>query len=430
MLLIIVDDLRNELGCYGHPTVLSPNIDRLANQGMRFDRAYVQMTFCNPSRSSFLSGLRPARTGVFDNRTFFRTKMPKVVTLPETFRRAGYRTGGFGKIFHGHNPSDDAVMWDTAGYGQMTPAGRQGEGRNLTGGVVRWCSWRAAEGGDAAQPDGQIARMAIDFLDKRTDKPFFLAVGFHKPHDPFVAPKEYFEPYPLEKTRLPREPDDRSPLNPLAIASPWKASFDRFTDRERAEFLRAYHACITFADAQIGKVLDALRRRQLEENTVVVLIGDHGYHLGEHEWWNKSTLYELSTRAPLMVYAPGMKAPGKDCSRLVEFVDLYPTLADLCGIDPPKGLQGRSFAPLLNDPALPWKQAAYSQLRRGDVPGHTVRTDRWRYVRWDFGRRGAELYDHQSDPGKYRNLVEDERYAEVRARLEGLLERQFGKPRP
>jgi uncharacterized sulfatase len=421
VLFVSIDDLRNETGCYGKPQVKTPNIDRLARAGMRFDRAYVQATFCNPSRTSLLTGLRPDRTGVADNRTWFRKKLPDAVTLPQLFRENGYHTMRLGKIYHAGESMEDPRAWDVAKYPRPTPLGHKGERRNLTGGKIRWCWWMAAAGGDEDQPDGQIAREAVRFLGQEHEQPFFLAVGFHKPHDPFVAPKKYFDLYPPEKIELYRDPPGRAPDPRWSIPTGWKREFDKFTDRERREFLRAYYACTSFMDAQLGKVLDALEKRGLAERTIICLWSDHGYHLGERGWWNKSTLYELTARSPLIVYAPEMKARGKSCSRLVEFVDIYPTLAGMCGLKAPPGLEGRSFAPLLDDPGQPWKEAAYTQLRRGRVEGRAVRTERWRYIEWDGGREGAELYDHDADPGEYRNLAGDPQRAGVVKRLKTLL---------
>jgi iduronate 2-sulfatase len=425
VLFIAADDLRNDLGCYGHPLVRSPNIDRLARSGTRFDRAYCQYPICNPSRVSLLTGLRPDTTRVLNNTTFFRRQLPDVVTLPQLFRKHGYFTTRLGKIYHGARDMEDPQSWDVALYPEGTARGKEGEGRNLTEGRVPWCRWLAAEGGDEDQPDGQIAREAVRLLEEQAKapgkQPFFLAVGFHKPHDPFVAPRRYFDLYPLERLNPPRDPADRSPELPLAIAGRWKTEFDRFTDRERREFMRAYYAGTSFMDAQVGKVLDGLDRLKLAENTAVVFFGDHGYHLGERGWWNKNTLFELSARAPLIVRLPGMKAPGKSCARLVEFVDIYPTLADLCSLPAPSNLEGRSFRPLLNDPGRPWKEAAFTQVQRGMTAGRSVRTERWRYTEWGGGAQGAELYDHESDPGEYRNLAADPKHAPWVEKMKRLL---------
>ncbi|MBL8186861.1 MAG: sulfatase [Acidobacteria bacterium] len=434
VLLIVADDLRNELGCYGSSVAKTPNLDRLAKRGMRFDAAYCQYPVCNPSRTSLLTGLRPDTTRITDNNTNFRTTMPDVVTLPQVFRQNGYHTTSFGKIFHRgltmedlRTDMDDKASWDEVRYFQTTPLGFKGEGRNLTDGKLAWCNWRAAEGADEDQPDGQIAREAINVLEQRAkDKqPFFLAVGLHKPHDPFIAPKKYFDLYPLESLKLWQAP--KEPLADPAAALPggaFREAFGKFTDRERLEFMRAYLAGVSFTDAQAGKIIDALDRLKLTENTIIVFLGDHGYHLGERGWWNKSTLFELSARAPLLVYAPKMKAKGKATARLTEFIDLYPTLVELTGLKAPHKLEGRSFAPLLDNPRLKWKEAAYTQVTRGRFAGYSVRTERWRYTEWDEGRQGAELYDHQTDPHEYRNLINEPKHKATVEQLKALLKKK------
>ncbi|MEA3227142.1 MAG: sulfatase-like hydrolase/transferase, partial [Planctomycetota bacterium] len=235
ILFIAVDDLNHSLGCYGHSVVKSPNIDRLAARGIRFDRAYCQFPVCNPSRTSFLTGLRPDTTGVVNNTTPFRSTLPNVITLPQLFRENGYFTARVGKIFHARTETDDPKAWDSKSDPKGTALGKKGRGRNLTGGSVKWCRWLAAEGDDEDQPDGRIAAEAVRLLEQHRDGPFFLAVGFHKPHDPFVAPKRYFDFYRLEQMELVRDPADRSSEHPQSIGSGWKKDFDRFTDRERRE---------------------------------------------------------------------------------------------------------------------------------------------------------------------------------------------------
>ena len=427
VLFITIDDLNHSIGCYGDEVVHTPSIDRLAAMGMRFDRAYCQFPVCNPSRTSFLTGLRPDTTGVVDNRVAFRSRLPDVVTMPQLFRRAGYFTARLGKIFHGSGEKGDPTAWDSGFDARPTEIGRRGEGRNLTDGRVKWCRWMAAEGGDEDQPDGQFATEAIRLLQQRRDEPFFIGLGFHKPHDPFVAPKKYFDLYPLEELEPPKEPADASPLNRYTIGSGWKESFDKFTIREQRQFRRAYYAGASFVDAQIGRVLDAMQRLDLMDNTIIVFLADHGYQLGDHGWWNKNTLYEQSTRAPLIVAVPGATEPGTSCKRFVEFVDIYPTLAQLCGLKIPHAVEGRSFVPLLRDPHLQWKQAAYTQVQRGQIAGRAVRTARWRYIEWDEGRQGVELYDHQNDPGEFYNLGSDPAHADVRKRLRRLLREPAGK---
>jgi uncharacterized sulfatase len=421
VLFIIVDDLNHALGCYGHSIAKSPNIDRLAARGIRFDRAYCQFPICNPSRTSLLTGLRPDSTGVLDNTTGMRSKLPYAITLPQLFRQHGYFTARVGKVFHSRANTGDPQSWDVRSDPKGTQLGKEGQGRNLTGGRIRWCRWLAAEGDDEDQPDGQIAAETVRLLEQQRHGPFFLAVGFHKPHDPFIAPRRYFDLYPPEGLKPPKDPPDRSTELPQAIASGWKAEFDRFTDLERREFMRAYYAGISFMDAQVGKIIAALDRLGLWQNTTVVFLSDHGYHLGERGWWNKNTLFELSARAPLIVVTPETKKKDVSCAQIVEFVDVYPTLVDLHGLPAPGSLEGASFRPLLNEPSLSWKKTAFTQVQRGRIAGRSVRTERWRYTEWDQGKEGSELYDHDSDPGEYYNLAHDSRHARTIAELRKVL---------
>ncbi len=423
VLFIVVDDLCCSLGCYGKAEVKSPNIDRLAAKGMRFDRAYCQWPICNPSRTSFLTSRRPDTTQVFDNVTSFRRTMPSVVTLPQHFRSNGYHCVSLGKIIHqGLDPAgklvpyQDAKSWDDCRSFEWTAAGKRGEGRNVTGGAIKQLHWTSAEGTDLDQPDAQIAAAAVKVIEERRDKPFFLAVGFHRPHDPFIAPKKYFDMYPLEKIKLHQPPADRS--NDLVNAISRKSPIYNLAERDAKELQRSYYACITFMDAQLGKVLETLDRLNLWEDTIVVLIGDHGYHMGEHNWWNKGTLFEMCVKPPLLVWAPGTKGPGRPTAGIVEFIDLYPTLTDLCGLKTPAGLEGTSFRPLLDDPTLPGKKAAFTQKGKG----RTVRTDRWRYTEWDGGKGGVELYDQSKDPLDYYNLADRPELAPVRRELSKLLQ--------
>ncbi len=433
VVFIVIDDLRRDLGTYGSPVVKSPNIDKLASEGVRFDNAYCQYPVCNPSRTSFLTGLRPDSTRILDNSTKFRTTIPDVVTLPQLFREQGYFTASLGKIFHRgltmedlRPEMDDQKSWDVSRYFQATEAGLRGEGRNMTGGKLAWCHWLAAEGEDEDQPDGMIARDAIRILEEQSNKnqPFFLALGFHKPHDPFIAPKKYFGLYPLEKLTLTRvaSPFQSDPA-PALPGGAFRESFEKFTDRERREFMRSYYAGTSFTDAQIGKVITALERLKLREKTIIIVLGDHGYHLGERGWWNKNTLFELSARAPVIVSTPQGRARGRSSSRLIEFIDFYPTLVELCSLPAPAHLQGRSIVPLLDDPKLAWKEAAYTQVRRGRIDGYSVRTERWRYTEWDSGRAGAELYDHRNDPQELHNLAGDPKMAGTVAEMKRLLGR-------
>ena len=418
ILVIAVDDLNTDLGCYGHPTVQTPNTDRLARRGVRFDRAYCQYPVCNPSRTSLLSGLYPEATHVLDNRTPPRSHLKDVVFLPEFFRRNGYFTARIGKVFH--DGMDGPEDWDL----RLDPRpssgiGSTGEGRNLTGGKFAFFRWMAAEGGDEDQPDGLIAREAVRLILQKHDKPFFIAVGFRKPHDPYVAPKKYFEPYPLEKIPAPEGPaDDESDIPRLALPT----VRHNLGVQEGREFRRAYYACISFMDAQLGKVLEALENSAARHNTLIVFFGDNGLHLGEHGWWNKVTLFERSARVPLIIALPESRPPGAVCHQPVELVSLYATLAELAGLAAPAHLQGPSLVPLLRNPARPWALPAYTVVTRGNAMGRSIRTARYRYTEWDGGRQGVELYDHDMDPHEYRNLAADPAYAGVIRELKRLLE--------
>ncbi len=434
VLFVVADDLRATGGLYGDAAVQTPNLDRLAAGGVRFDRAYCQFPLCNPSRASFLTGLRPDNTGATDNAVHFRKKVPDAVTLPQTFRRAGYAVVRVGKLYHygvpnqiGTDGMDDPPSWDRV----VNPKGRdvadQGKIFSLKpgqfGGTL---SWLAADGADGEQTDAIGAAEAVKLLEASAGKPFFLAVGFYRPHTPYVAPKAYFDRYPPDGITPAVVPaDDRTGKPAAAFLSAHKEQ-DAMTDRQRREALQAYRAGTTFMDAQLGKLLDALDRLKLADNTVVVFLGDHGYHLGEHGLWQKQSLFENVARVPLVVRGPGVAA-GKGCGRTVELVDLHPTLADLCGLPTPPNLDGKSLKPLLTDPAAAWTKPALTQVRRGGGKnaaayfGRSVRTERHRYTEWDGGTRGVELYDYSIDPGETKNRAADPAHAADAARLRLLL---------
>ena len=417
VLLIMADDLSDDVGSFGNPQVRTPNLDRLASRGVRFTRAYAQFPLCSPSRVSMLSGLRPDSTGVHDLQTDFRTGHPDFVTLPQMFRRAGYVSARVGKIYHYGNPGqigtpglDDPASWDHT----VNPRGiDKDEEPMLTNftpqrpGFGSALAYYASPAPDEAHTDGKVASETIALLEQHRDRPFFLAAGFYRPHCPFIAPAQYFSLYPLEDVRL-------APANARAADVPGPAWFTNpphwgLDEQQQRLTLRAYYASISFLDANVGRVLDALERLGLADNTIVVFVSDHGYHLGDRGQWMKQTLFERSTRAPLLIAGPGVAARGAASSRVVEFLDIYPTLAALAGLAPPAGLHGRSLVPLLTDASAPWDHPALSQVRRGAVPetfmGYTIRTDRWRYTEWDGGTRGTELYDVEADPDELRNVA-------------------------
>lgn len=437
VLFIVIDDLRPEIGCYGNESMSTPNIDRLAAKGVKFNQAYCQYPVCNPSRSSFLTGKRPDELGIVSNLVSLRKKWPNLVTLPQLFRKYGYYTAGLGKLFHvGLDDNGEQTLFrDTASFeysykalGNSPAIGDKGEGRVAGDGSIPWCQWRATEGGDEAQPDGMLAAEAVRVLEKNHDCPFFIGVGFHKPHDPFFAPKEYFDLYPLDQVKLPAAPEDRSQL--LRYALPTRSyDFSKLTEQDCREIKRAYRACTSFVDAQVGKLLDTMDRLNLWENTIVVLIGDHGYHLGEHGWWNKVTVFELGARSPMIMWLPGAKGMGHETDSAVEFLDLYPTFVDYCGFEATHMLSGKSLRPVLEEPAETWNKPAYTQVVRAEVGmGYSVCQGSYRYTQWGRTSEGGdELYNHVEDPVGYYNLAEQPEHAQLHDHMAKLLKQGFPK---
>ncbi|HSZ54913.1 MAG TPA: sulfatase [Tepidisphaeraceae bacterium] len=448
VLFIAVDDMNTDVGCYGSPLVKSPNIDRLAARGVRFDRAYCQYALCSPSRSSLMTGLRPDTTRVFDLQYHFRQGLPHVVTLSQMFMNNGYFAARIGKIYHYGNPGDigtnsldDRASW----MERVNPAGRDHTTLELD--VMNYTPDRGLgaamafladkTGTDQQHTDGKVADETIKMLERHKDKPFFIAAGFYKPHCPWITPAKYFDLYSMDQIQLPKiTPDTPKDYPPLALTStqPWPY-FNVTLDQAR-ECKRAYYAAISFVDAQIGRLLDAVDRLGLADNTIIVFWSDHGFHLGEHGLWFKQSCFEEAARVPLIFCVPGNKNAGKTSRRLVELVDLYPTLADLTGLTRPKNLEGFSLRPLLDDPSASWEHAAFTQVERGPGPGHSVRTERYRYTQWLGGRRGMELYDHEADPEELHNLAKTPQYADLVAQLKSLLAKahpahvQGGKAEP
>jgi len=433
----MADDLNDHLGTYGHPLVKSPNLDRLAARGVRFDRAYTQFPLCSPSRVSLLTGLRPDTTRVHELQTDFRTVLPEVVTLPQMFRRQGYFAARVGKIYHYGNPGqigtsglDDPASWEAV----VNPRGiDKDEEKQLTNftptrGLGSALAYYASPAADEEHTDGKVATETIALLEKHKDRPFFIGAGFYRPHCPFIAPRKYFEMYPLDRIVAPAaSPESRAPPAAWFTTPPhWGVS-----EQGQRESIRAYYASISFLDANIGRVLDALDRLGLTSNTIVVFVSDHGYHLGEQGQWMKQTLFERSARAPLIVAGPGVSPTGRSTSRVVEFLDVYPTLADLAGVRPPQGLHGRSLMPLLKNPETKWEHAALTQVRRGPAAssymGYSVRNEKWRYTEWDKGKHGAELYNEADDPHELNNLAADLKHQNVVVEMQRLLRRMSGQ---
>ena len=449
VLFIAVDDLRPELGCYGAAHIKSPNVDRLAARGLLFDRAYCQQAVCNPSRASVLSGCRPDTTRVMANNTFLRPMMPDVVTLPQHFKNNGWHAVSVGKIFHHseREPGDDPQSWSEPSWYHGKPLRhwftKESEEfikrlkklpEKKRPKLIRGPPFEAANEPDDVYSDGQTAAKAIEALRRLKDRPFFLAVGFVKPHLPFTCPQKYWDLYPADTVKLPANyhPPKNAPEPALHNWYELRTyggipKEGGISDATALNLIRGYRACVSFMDAQVGGVLDELDRLGLRERTLVVLWGDHGYHLGENGIFTKMTNFELGTRAPLIVSVPGQKTAGQRTRALVEFVDIYPTLAELCGLALPKHLEGVSLKPLLDDPRRAWKKAAFSQyLRPGKdkIMGRSVRTDRWRYTEWINGKNenvGVELYDHQSDPGENVNIAADPKHTDTVAQMKRLL---------
>ncbi len=422
ILFIAVDDLRPQLGCYGNETVQSPHIDKLAKSGVLFKRAYCQQAVCSPSRTSLMTGRRPNTTKVWDLKTHFRTTIPDVVTLPQYFKNNGYHTQSIGKIYHDPASAQDAISWSVPEILAVTK--REGKyvlPSNLQHKSAKAASSERADVPDNAYVDGQVADSALEVLRKIKDKPFFLAVGFRRPHLPFSAPKKYWDIYDHKNIVLPVHRSLPPDIPPYAahkneeLRGYSDIGPNVITDDKTRELLRGYYAAISYTDAQVGKVLDELDRLNLTKNTIIVLWSDHGFHLGEKGLWAKATNYELDTRVPLIIAAPGKKSDVIS-NGLVELVDLYPTLADLAGLRIPDGLEGTSLAPLLTRPGQPWKNAVFSQFPRPwiykgtpDLMGYAMRTDRYRYVEWRNFKtaevKAVELYDDQVDPAEVNNIA-------------------------
>jgi iduronate 2-sulfatase len=456
VLFIPVDDLRPHFAPYSTAAV-APHLEKLGGEGAVFLRAYCQQAVCAPSRASLLTGLRPDTTKIYDLENPVRKVLPDVVTLPQHFKANGYQTFKVGKVYH--HPDDDKANWtemlktqDGAGYknpetnNDIAARRAKAVADGLTGAKLR----NAARGPavecmdvpDNAYLDGAIADTAIEKLKelKNSKQPFFLAMGFLKPHLPFCAPKKYWDLYDRSKVELaawrtkPRAaPDfavhDSGELRTYADIP----KTGPINDEQSRELIHGYCAALSYMDAQLGRVLAALDELGLRDNTVVILWGDHGWHLGDHGIWNKHTNFENAVHAPLLVRAPGV-TPSR-IAALTEFVDIFPSLCELAGLPAPPGLEGISFVPLLKDPNLPWKKAAFSQYPRGGGKmGYTLTDGRHRYTEWIVTQTGEvaarELYDHEKDPGETVNVAGDAAYAETAAKLGAMLKAGWKGAKP
>jgi arylsulfatase A-like enzyme len=447
VLFIISDDLNNLLGCYGDSLAKTPNLDGLAARGMRFDRAYCAFPLCGPSRNSILTGLYPNSTGIIANAQIFRQTIPTQQSMPQAFRNAGYFAARIGKLYHynvpksiGTNGHDDPGSWEV----ELNPAGvdrleEEPEIFSLQPGQFGGAlSWFASPKPDEKHTDGLEAADAEWVLErcaKQKDRPFFLAVGFFRPHTPYVSPKKYFDMHPASSMPVVQGiKEDQADIPKPGLGS-YKKEQDKLTDDLRREARQAYNASISFMDAQVGRVVSALDRLGLTESTVIVFTSDHGYHVGEHGLWQKMSLFEESSRVPLLIVAPGIAGKGTIAMSPISQVDLFPTLAELCGVKTPANLQGQSLVPMLKNPAATGRGWAVTQVTRGggaagratvtpDVGsegnrffGYSLRTARWRYTEWDAGKQGRELYDHDADKREQTNLASHPDHAKTIAEL-------------
>jgi uncharacterized sulfatase len=431
VLFISTDDLNMHLGVYGYPNAKTPNIDRLAARGVCFDRAYCQYPLCNPSRASMMTSLRPDALQVYDLATNFRATMPTAVALPQLFRQNGYYSARVGKIYHygvprqiGTPGMDDEASWDET----HNPRGRdkdeeakikvltRGTGSTTIGFAM---AWMAMDGTDDEQTDGLSVAQTIKLLEEKKDKPFFIGMGFFRPHTPFVATKKWFDLHPLDGVKLPPVPAEEAKSIPDVARMIFPPNYG-LSDGDLRDCVRGYDASVSALDAQVGKLLDTLDRLKLTDKTIIIFYSDHGFLLGEHQQWQKQMLFDKAVRVPMIIAGPGIKAGVSP--RTVELMDVYPTLAELCGLAAPAEVQGTSLVPLLKDANAAWEKPAFSQVTRNrlkpPVMGYSIRTERYRYTMWgENGSAGQELYDYESDPDEHRNIAEEKASAEIIAKL-------------
>jgi len=416
VLFIAVDDLNHWVGHLGrNKQTKTPNLDRLAKMGVTFTRAYCAAPVCNPSRAALMSGLRPGSTGVYDNGQDWKPVIAKEQTLTTQFLTAGYNVYGTGKIYHANAHRDGEwtdylVPRSTGGMSRLHP-----EAKNDGVGGIKF----APLVNDATLPDEASIDYGIKHLAARHDKPFFLAVGLHKPHMPWNVPKRYYDLFPLDKIELPpTKADDLKdvPAEGLKMAKPAGDHAAMVASGRWKEAVQGYLAAIAYCDAQVGRLLDAFDKSPHKDNTVIVFWGDHGWHLGEKEHWRKFALWEEATRMPYIWVAPGVTKPGGVCDRPVDLMSVYPTLCTLCGVPKPRHVEGEDIKPLLADPNAAWDRPAITTFHKDN---HAIRTAKYRYIRYADG--GEELYDHDADPYEWTNLAADPKLAEVKKGLQKLL---------
>lgn len=430
VLFLVVDDLNTALGCYGNRDVKSPNIDRLAARGVRFDRAYTQYPLCNPSRVSFLSGRRPETSGVYILAIPARKALPDAIMLPQFFRQQGYYAAGAGKVYHNARGSD-AASWDHYQDGEGEDDEEKAAIQSRYGGGDGRPRWHVMNGDGSKMRDGLNATTILTLLREKSaaGQSWFLAAGFHKPHLPWTAPKRFFDLYPESGIAPPAEPAPTG-VPPIAV----QTELSGFAQPDsRAGAVRGYYACISYTDFQIGRLLDELDRRDLWRSTLVVLVGDNGFHLGDHGGlWAKLSAYDAATRVPLIIAGAGVPA-GRVVTSPVQLLDIYPTLTDLAGFPAPAGLEGRSLTALMQGRGD--AKPAYSLVHhydvagKRDVAGRTVIGEHWRYTEWDNGNAGREFYRRRDDPAEYINRVDDDTVAADR-RIAAALLQQFPQPKP
>lgn len=432
VLLIVSDDLNTDLGCYGNNIVKTPNIDRLAARGLRFEHAYCQGTVCNSSRASIFSGLRPLATNVLDNETPWPDRLPGSEYMPAYFQQLGYFTATLGKILD-HKRVPEQPYWDHevrewGKYPEEDQILKQGRFYPGSPGSMFWAQLNNF---DEITPDGEIALKAAKLLESRKDseKPFFIAVGFRRPHTPYAAPRKYFDLYSPEQIQVPEIPNGYRKTLPPGVTD-LKPFVGGLEETKRA--IAAYYACISFVDNQVGLLLQTMDEQDLWDNTVVVFISDHGYHTGHNGLWHKGWLFEQTTRTPMIFVTP--HGSSGVCERVVEFVDIYPTFAELCGQLPPAALAGTSLVPLLNSPEQKWEKNAFSSTavldenNRQLFVGNSVRTSDYRYTEWDEGKQGEEFYSFADDPQGLMNRANDPTFTKQRQELREMLHSMCASP--